>query len=181
MDKTLNIGSISSGTMLDSDLIPVFLDTLEEVDSKRAKSLRWQYRKLLNYYSEERIKPYSDEEVEQLNEDASWLVNEELFNALNEYCPPYTYFGAHPGDGSDFGVWVSDDSIRDDIHDDILTEVNDLCEIDTMINEDRVIPKNVIVVNDHGNMTLYTVLATLEEGDESYKLTWEVNEVWAIV
>ena len=179
--KTLELGSISHGTLRDEDLIPVFMDTLETMDAKRAKSLRWQYRKLFNYYSEERIKPYSDREIERLNVDASYLVNEVLYDALNEHCPSYTYFGAHPGDGSDFGVWVSDEQIQDDIKDEFLTAVSDLAEIDDMITQTGIIPKTVILTNDHGNETLYAVKAELEEGDSSYKLVWETEEIWSVV
>ena len=175
----LALGSYSSGTLRDEDLIPVFMDLLAEVDAKQAKKLSWEYRKLLYYYTEERIKPYSDEEVEDLNEQASYLINDVLFEALGEYCPPYTYFGSHPGDGADFGVWVSD-SIEDDVRYGELVKIEDLAELDEMLAECK-IPKNVLLVNDHGNMTLYTQTAKLSDEDTEYTVIIDREEVWSIV
>ena len=42
------------------------------------------------------------------SEDAALLVNEDLIDALNDFAPPGDYFGAHPGDGSDFGYWENE-------------------------------------------------------------------------
>jgi len=169
----LALGSYSSGTMRDVDLIPTFMGLFEEMDAKRAKSYRWANRKYFNFLENDNPELYKDaqEREEMLPE-----ITQELFDILGDYCPPYTYFGSHPGDGADYGVWVSDDSIKDDIYDGILTEVNDLSEIDDMIRENGIIPKNVILVNDHGNETLYTIHAKLEDG-----LVWTSEEVWSIV
>ena len=37
------------------------------------------------------------------------------FETLQESCPPFVYFGTHPGDGADFGFWPDIDSIREEI------------------------------------------------------------------
>jgi len=82
---------------------------------------------------------------------------EELFEALNELALAYTYFGPGEGDGASFGFWLSQDSIDEAIADGEITKYNDY------------LPEGAkgysLVVNDHGNMSLY-------EGQA---------EVWAIV
>ena len=70
---------------------------------------------------------------------------EALFDALNEYAPSYFYFGAHPGDGSDYGYWLSECFAED--FDGM--KVSDLSEVPTGFSGE------VLKVNDHGNMTLY--------------------------
>lgn len=50
-------------------------------------------------------------------EEFGWLVNETLFNALNDAAPEGCSFGTHEGDGSDFGFWSDegeDESEGDD-------------------------------------------------------------------
>jgi hypothetical protein len=68
-----------------------------------------------------------------------------LFDALDAYAPAYFYFGAHPGDGADYGFWLSE-SFPDDFDG---LKVSDTADV----------PKGhtgeVLHANDHGNMTLY--------------------------
>ena len=178
MSKLLSIGSISHGTMRNEDLVPAFFDALESVDKKHARSIKREYSKALRKLAGVNVRNYSEE---QYSEDLTYLVNEDLFNALCDHVPAYTYFGSHVGDGADYGIWVDTESIDSDIHDGILFAFDDLSGIDDMIHEDGVIPKSVIIQNDHGNCTLYTIHAEVEDGEETMKFVWNPIEVWAVV
>jgi hypothetical protein len=103
----------------------------------------------------------SDAEDYYGTDDAQYDL-EALFDALGEYCLPYFYFGAHPGDGSDYGYWLSED-FQDSFADDGGLIVNDTADIP------RAYTGEVLFVNDHGNMTLYSA----SRG--------RLREVWAIV
>jgi len=86
-------GSISHGTMRPQDLIPAFLEVLKKLDPAK-------HAELSAYVGDEDDNsPWWD------SEDASMLLNEDLFNALNACAPDGWYFGSHPGDGSDYGFW----------------------------------------------------------------------------
>jgi len=90
--KTASIGSISSGTMREEDLIPCFISELEYLEHPQAKEHRDVWEEL----------DQNDKET-YVDECASLL--EELFEALDECAPDFCYFGTHYGDGADFGFW----------------------------------------------------------------------------
>ena len=100
----LEPGSISSGTMRLVDLIPAVLDALEKVDPDRAAAIREEYSNTL--WAIDGAKWESDLTGRTL-ENALWLYHEVLLDAMQEYCPECHYFGAHPGDGADVGVWMA--------------------------------------------------------------------------
>ncbi len=100
----LPLGSVSSGTMCSEHLIRRFLDTLDSVDEKRAQDIRQENSELF---------VINGEDGEDDPETLDYFV-QELMETLQEFAPPFTYFGAHPGDGADYGVWVVDD-VEEDI------------------------------------------------------------------
>jgi len=132
--RSHNISSISSGTMRTEDLIPCFVSELQ-----RQKPLRREHKRLAR-----EINSRIEEENYFSSEDAGFDL-EELTEALQEYAPSYFYFGAHPGDGADYGYWL-DESFQDDSEG---IKVSDLSEIPADYFGE------VLVINDHGNMSLY--------------------------
>lgn len=140
--KKQNIGSVSHATMRPEDLIPSFIWELEhQTPTKRAhlKLIREiESRMLEENGSGENDESYFD------SEDCQYDL-ESLFDALDEYAPPYFYFGAHPGDGSDYGFWLSE-SFQEDFDG---LKVSDTSEVPKGFTGE------VLHVSDHGNMTLY--------------------------
>lgn len=95
------LGSVSHGTMQPRDLIPEFRSTLARLDQKA-------YRKHL----EEHGDVTGDEDKDAAKgldpEEADWAI-EDLFDKLDSCAPDGAYFGAHPGDGADYGFWLAEE------------------------------------------------------------------------
>jgi hypothetical protein len=73
---------------------------------------------------------------------------ESLFDELNDLCTydlPYFYFGAHCGDGSDYGFWL-DENFQNDFEGLQVESTDD-------IPDDY--EGEFIQISDHGNITLY--------------------------
>lgn len=90
--------SVSHGTMREEDLIPAFEHVLhhagEELPERPAA-----VEKLLA----------GGELTDKEQETVSYYVNEGLFDALSRIAPDGYYFGAHPGDGCDYGFWAAEE------------------------------------------------------------------------
>ena len=182
------IGSVSCATMREEDLIPTFCYELQGLARQTgilpAKTRR-QHAKLVREIErriELRGETEDDAEIGYYeSEDAEYDL-ESLFDALGEYAGPYFYFGAHPGDGADYGFWLSESWDQDfisvwrnsagnlDSRGHLTREdppnsikVNDLSDVPQWFHGE------VAVVNDHGNVTLYV------------KTSRTLREVWAIV
>lgn len=116
------VGSVSWGTLRAGDLIEAFTDALRIYDPERAAAIREEYADIYQAIDEEAERcfqageytPWADvcEDMcyndDKLSEQASYLVNEALFDALQAVAPEGCYFGASEGDGSDFGFWASE-------------------------------------------------------------------------
>jgi len=92
--------------MRPEDLIPAFLDAAEELrlsreDRKVVRLLRAELAYLEAHPPA--IDPFDD-----MGDRLS-----DLFDLLDRYTPDYCYFGAHPGDGADYGVWIVEDLLQD--------------------------------------------------------------------
>ena len=142
-------GTVSNATMRPEDLIPAFLD---ELRSKRP--LTRSHRKIASdIHRRMQKRGYWD------SEDVGYDL-ENLFDLLDVYAAPYFYFGAHPGDGSDYGYWLAED--WEENFDGI--KIGDLADLPS-----RYVGE-VLVVNDHGNMTLY-----------NRSRNGRIREIWGIV
>ena len=167
--KTLEIGSISHGTHRNEDLIPAFLDALESVDPEHVLIKDYNYQcqnarmsqEMAAHSALKRSKPWSMGDWYN-SQDASYMI-EDLFDALNEYCPPYCYFGACEGDGADFGVWVSWEAL-----DEATRYDNDVVKIKS--GDPWPCREEILEVNDHGNATLW--VWNPETG--RHEVAWEV-------
>lgn len=98
---TAQPGTVISGTLRPQDLIPAFLSALEATDPD-------------TYFDEYELHhcKWRDGPWVAPAEDDPWWDSDEaaealqtLFDQLESAAPPGHYFGAHPGDGSDFGFW----------------------------------------------------------------------------
>ena len=130
--KPFQLGSISSGTLRTEDLLPAF--------ANKAESLGWKG-------------PRKDK-ARSLDEVIAMLTE-----VLENYCPPFVYFGAHPGDGADFGFWPDMDALQEIITlDNLEVPTAETWEVKT----DAVIvsisgPVNITVMDSDRNVLWSTV------------------------
>jgi hypothetical protein len=139
-----SIGTVSEATMRPEDLIPAYTSELRSL-GHRDRTLS-QIERDMNkrgYYGAENCM-YDLESLE---------------NMLQEHALPYMYFGSHPGNGSDYGFWISE----------VIEYDFDGLKVDDTSEVPNDYTGEVLHVNDHGNMTLYTA----KKG--------KLAEVWAIV
>lgn len=87
-----------------------------------------------------------------------------FLDALREYAPDYCYFGAHEGDGADFGFWIDWEQIASDARDEELLLTDDIGARGLHLGP-------VMVSNDHGNATLY---AGKDPADADDQILWSV-------
>lgn len=85
--------SVSRGTMRRQDLIPIFLTVLRDTP---------EYVQVMNVVPAHALE---DEGAVWWSSDDAIMFLESLFETLDMYAPQGYYFGAHPGDGSDYGYW----------------------------------------------------------------------------
>ena len=90
-------GTVISGTLKNEDLIPALTAELKIRDTKHRhrefiKELDFMIGIGQSYFD---------------SDSAVWDLDQ-IFSALDSMSPAGCYFGAHPGDGSDFGFWDED-------------------------------------------------------------------------
>jgi hypothetical protein len=94
-------GSVISGTHRPQDLVPAFLNKLRELDAGVYEQVVYcpAYPMPPAYAAEDSNSEWWD------SDECAEFVNETLIDALDVFAPDDYFFGAHPGDGSDFGYW----------------------------------------------------------------------------
>lgn len=102
--KTLNPihadldSSVSHGTLRPQDLLWTFLDILKDTPEYAQLTCS----NVIPSHAKE------DEDAGWWEEEASYIM-ESLIETLNSYAPEGYYFGTHPGDGSDYGFWKTEE------------------------------------------------------------------------
>jgi hypothetical protein len=96
------LGTIIHGTLRPQDLVFAFLSELRCHNVKRAEEIEKEIYYIDFIQDDGSI---DDDHPFWTSEDCAYLLNETLFDALDECAPEGFYFGSHPGDGSDFGFW----------------------------------------------------------------------------
>jgi len=91
--------TIIHGTMRTQDLVPVLADKLHELSQHLFDKVFTDWEPP-GWWDD--THPWWD------SEECADVLND-LFDRLNECAPEGYYFGAHPGDGSDFGFWEIDE------------------------------------------------------------------------
>ena len=175
-----DLGSISEATLKTPDLLVRFIDTLTDLMDARALHGSSRYDnapdqqaaveeagRLAGLLADIERELYDDDGElldRSLDSELAFAAQHDLdalFAELEEFAPPYCYFGTHYGDGADLGFWPDWQFIEESRY------CKDLPDADE-------IPEgyagNALEINDHGNTTLYYV-------DE----TGDRHEIWAIV
>ena len=100
---TITLGTVIRATHRPQDLLPAFLECL------RFTCERPDLATAINFAIPTDVKKAllngDDSHPWWGSEECSFILNEDLFDLLNDFAPEGAYFGAHPGDGSDFGFW----------------------------------------------------------------------------
>lgn len=94
--------TVIRATHRNCDLIPAFLDVIRDTP---------EYIQIIQH-----IPAYvsDDQLAEWWEQGGAVFVIEDLFVALDSYAPSGYRFGAHDGDGSDFGYWLVQDEDGED-------------------------------------------------------------------
>ena len=127
------LGSISTGTLRQQDLLEAFHSTIESLQAQQAKDEGTPIVLADDGYMDGN-EPYSDEELLTIYTEQ-----------LESFCPPFVYFGAHPGDGADSGFWPDMDSLGQALYGSDFDTPGEFT-----LDDDGVI----VQVSDHGNVTV---------------------------
>jgi hypothetical protein len=129
---------LSHGTMISKDLIETFMEFLSTVANKC--NINSRVKAIQDEIDESDIKFFNRDRNQEY---FSSLLNEDIFDLLNEIAPEYCYFGSHEGDGSAYGFWTSEEALKEEI-----MERVDIIELDTEFEEIRKVANNILLLMD---------------------------------
>jgi hypothetical protein len=110
---------LSHGTMREEDLIPYFMDFLQNVKEKcEITTIVDQIQKEVDSLEMIEHEGYSGPDYKD-QETASYILNEDIWDLLNDIAPEFTYFGSSEGDGASYGFWTSEDALHDHIQEEV--------------------------------------------------------------
>ena len=157
----IHLGTISAGTLGTEDLLNAFTLTLLDVTHDTHSNLsNLGSEATANLYNRALEIRNTLATGEDEPEDAGDVVAA-LIDALNEYAPPFVYFGNLEGDGADFGFWPDVDRLQEAVQEAI--ESGDYHDGD----ETHLEMEGLIVqVSDHGNVVV---------------MDMDRNELWSVV
>lgn len=95
----LPLGTISEGTMVTEDVGDALVWELSQLRLSR------EHRKLVREWDKERERLDKRADAEQWPDVTLEDLLDELWDAVDDYAPPYCYVGALEGDGACYGVW----------------------------------------------------------------------------
>ena len=109
--KTAQLGTVSHGTLRPEDLLSSFISTLEGLVFVNGDTLslpenfrkRDRYARLIGE-AQDAFSSDGETLTEEGEENAPEIISD-LCDALSDFAPTGARFGAHEGDGSDFGFW----------------------------------------------------------------------------
>lgn len=105
-------GSVSEGTLLVEDLVPKYIEVLDDLNKGQVEYLastspEWgEYVALVRNGQAVGLRDCDQESVGEFME--------RLYDELNDAAPEGYVFGAHEGDGASFGFWRTEDGIGAD-------------------------------------------------------------------
>ncbi len=158
----LSPGSISTGTLRTADLLVAMAGTLEAL--VRANFDNLTMAEVLDYGNViGRAKDMATYEDSEETEDGQEMVYT-LTAKLEPFAPPYCYFGTLEGDGADFGYWLDHGALEE--FDGL--RVSDLSEVGPQYGGE------ILLVNDHGNVSLYVQSRATARAKPSLRCIWSV-------
>ena len=150
MKTKLGIGTISHGTLRTGDVATALLDVLADCSAQH-------WREFIEHW-EIPVEALDDCEADFWDADPFGAdVLFMLFEELATYAPALCSVGAHPGDGSDIGVWPDWGAIDDGVWYGEVLKVEAGTDWHDAVPELRVLGQYhyVLEVNERGSATLW--------------------------